>query len=384
MNGNGSESESLPGIGIFGTGPLTLALTPLLKDIGYPIVAVWGRTVEEAEDCANKLDVSYSTNRVDDVLLRKDVDLVVILSDFCPANRSQIAVKALGIGKHVTVQSPAGLSQDEALRMLQASQYYPKLISALIAGLRFSPVFRRMKELMVGDAALIDVRLETPPLIAAKGQKYSWMCDGTSGGGVLNTFGSQIVDLLHFLTDGKKAARVHGVTKTFTSKTDDISGIRSVTADDFAVFQMELEGGSCFAHVTINSQAAEFRQEISVCGSHGRLTARNERLFHARKGSLEEEEIIVKGERIEIKSGNPMNSGPYLEGTLNLFRHLASKFRDKTESTTMMSGLTAFNDAQYIQAVTEAVGKSSLERSWIKVTEKCQEDLDLDSVISSF
>ena len=35
-------------------------------------------------------------------------------------------LKALGIGKHVAVQSPGGLSQDEAMRMVQATQYYPR------------------------------------------------------------------------------------------------------------------------------------------------------------------------------------------------------------------------------------------------------------------
>ncbi len=49
---------------------------------------------EEAEILAGELDIPYATNLVDEVLLRKDVDLVVILCP--PANHSQIAVKALG------------------------------------------------------------------------------------------------------------------------------------------------------------------------------------------------------------------------------------------------------------------------------------------------
>ena len=188
----------------------------------------------------------------------------------------------------------------------------------------------------------------------------------------MNTFGSQIIDLLYFLSDGRKALRVHGVTKTFTSNTDSINGFRRITADDFVVFQMELEGG-IFAHVTINSQSSGFRQEVTLNGSNGKLTARNERLFYCRNGS-NEEEVILKGESLKIKTGeNPIQSGLYLEGTLNLFRHLASKFSTETE---LMSGLTAFNDAQYNQAVIEAVQRSSLERSWIKVIEqKAEEDL---------
>ena len=54
----------------------------------------------------------------------KDVDLIVVACP--PSHHSQIAVKALGIGKHVAVQSPGGLSQEEAMRMVQAAQYYPR------------------------------------------------------------------------------------------------------------------------------------------------------------------------------------------------------------------------------------------------------------------
>ena len=50
--------------------------------------------------------------QVDDVLLRKDVDLVFIICQ--PDLHAQIAVKALGIGKHVLCDRPAGLCQVSA------------------------------------------------------------------------------------------------------------------------------------------------------------------------------------------------------------------------------------------------------------------------------
>ena len=65
---------------------------------------------------------------MDDVLLKKDVALIIIL---CPPSlHSQIAVKALGIGKHVVCGVPGGLDQAECLRMVQVSQY---LISSTLA-----------------------------------------------------------------------------------------------------------------------------------------------------------------------------------------------------------------------------------------------------------
>ena len=61
---------------------------------GFHIEALWGKTLEEAENVAQILDIPFSTSRIDDLLLRKDVDLILVL---CPPSlHSQIAVKALG------------------------------------------------------------------------------------------------------------------------------------------------------------------------------------------------------------------------------------------------------------------------------------------------
>ena len=61
---------------------------------GFSIEAIWGKTTEEAENVAQTLDIPFSTSRIDDVLLRKDVDLILVLCP--PSHHSQIAVKALG------------------------------------------------------------------------------------------------------------------------------------------------------------------------------------------------------------------------------------------------------------------------------------------------
>jgi len=91
----------------------------------------------DAEQMGKDLSIPFCTNKVDEVLLRKDVELVIIL---CPPNlHSQIAVKALGIGKHVLCDRPAGLSQCESLKMVLASNYYPSLICVLSFPLRFHP-----------------------------------------------------------------------------------------------------------------------------------------------------------------------------------------------------------------------------------------------------
>lgn len=88
---------------------------------GYQIAAIWGRTLPSADAAANALSIPYATNRIDDVLLRHDVSLVVVLCE--PAMHATVAARALGIGKHVCVQSPGGLTQEEAARMVQVGRH---------------------------------------------------------------------------------------------------------------------------------------------------------------------------------------------------------------------------------------------------------------------
>lgn len=227
----------LPGIGVFGTGSIVKLLVPLLRSRGFKVEAIWGTTFSVAEEVAIDLNIPFYTNHIDELLLRKDVDLVCII---CPPNQhSQIAVKALGIGKHVLCDKPAALCQAQVLKMVHASQYYPSLISVLTHGLRFLPAFTAMRkailqDLYVGDITVCDVQVHCGNLISGT---YDWTCDEAMGGGLLSLIGSHIIDVITFLLN-QKAVCVHGTLKTFTKTTDRINGIRRITADDFCTFQV--------------------------------------------------------------------------------------------------------------------------------------------------
>lgn len=159
---------TLPGIGVFGTGSIVRIIIPFLREKGFRIEAIWGRTLAEVSKVASDLEIPFHTSRIDDVLLRKDVDLIFIMCS--PSLHSQIAVKALGIGKHVVCDKPAGLSQSEALKMVRAAQYYPSLISIVNHSLRFLPAFVHMKKALedgylAGPVTVIEVRVHMGSLL---------------------------------------------------------------------------------------------------------------------------------------------------------------------------------------------------------------------------
>lgn len=209
---------------MFGIGEVTKALAPFLREKGFNLVAIWGPTLRETEELSREMQIPFFTNKIDDVLLRKDVDLIFIL---CPPYlHSQISVKALGIGKHVVCDKPFGISQLDALKMVRAGQYYPSLISIVNYSLRFLPAITHMKRAIregyIGDKAeisLIDIRVRMGSLLH---NKYDWLCDSL-GGGTLSLIGSHVIDLVSFLTD-QHATRVHGIVRNFTKNTKHVSG----------------------------------------------------------------------------------------------------------------------------------------------------------------
>uniref|UniRef100_A0A8C6LZM6 Gfo/Idh/MocA-like oxidoreductase domain containing 1 n=1 Tax=Nothobranchius furzeri TaxID=105023 RepID=A0A8C6LZM6_NOTFU len=126
----------LPGVGVFGTSLTARVIIPLLKNEGFAVKALWGRTQEEAEELAKEMNVPFYTNRIDDVLLHQDVDLVCI--NLPPPLTRQIAVKTLvfattpaGVGVPCRVNSNEevrfGPGPHNAAQKLKQSRKYQKL-----------------------------------------------------------------------------------------------------------------------------------------------------------------------------------------------------------------------------------------------------------------
>lgn len=366
----------LPGIGVFGTGAEVKVLVPILREKGFRIEAIWGRTLAEAEEAARELQIAFYTNKVDDVLLKKDVDLVFI--NCPPYLHSQISVKALGIGKHVVCDKPMGLGQADALKMVRGAQYYPSLISLVNYSLRFLPAFSHMKRALhdeylgaMADIRLVDIRVQMGSLLH---DKFDWLCDATMGGGALNLIGSQVVDLVSFLFGGNRAVRVHGVVRTFAQNTAQVTGIRQVTAPDFCNFQMELQNGTLVTaslHSNISSSKS-FIQEVLVCGKDGHLVVRGGDLFgqsRAAAGGDKEEALYVDVQDLHVSTSDSRLPRPVIKGLCKMIGALRESFVQEQSSWVKepVRAAATFEDGLYVQAVLDSIRESSDTRSWVKV-----------------
>lgn len=293
--------------------------------------------------------------------------------------------KALGIGKHVVVCSqPLGLGQADALKMTRASQYYPSLIALTTHTLRFLPAVTQMRRLIqeqyVGEPVLLDFRLQMGTLI---NNKFDWLCDDTMGGGILTLFGSHLIDLVSFVLK-QRAVRVNGTIRTYTQVTEAVSGIRRVTAPDFCTFQMEMEGGALVtmtlhSHQCISGPAATafFSQEMKVAGSDGSyLMLRGNDLFGQRSGRTATpakgrgEEVLYVDDST-LPSDQHLLPRPYAKGLGKMVAALREAFLPVQEQTGWIKSpvemAATFEDGLYVQAVLDAIRKSSEERAWMPV-----------------
>ncbi|XP_071503640.1 glucose-fructose oxidoreductase domain-containing protein 2-like [Diadema antillarum] len=361
----------LEGVGVVGTGSLTSILINTLQAVGIKVVALWGPTDQEAREVARQYRIPFHTSKVDEVLLHQEVDLVWVT---CPPHlHGEVASKALGIGKHVLCERPAGLKQADALKMVTAAQYYPSLVSIMTHGLRFLPAFVRTKRMIqegeIGEVFLCDVRLSCGSLLT---DKFNWMCDENMGGGLLNTLGSHIIDIISFLI-GQRATKVRGMLKTFIKQNDRINGIRHITSDDFCTFQMELSRGAC-ATVTLNAHfPGQFRQEIMVIGSEGRLLIKDADLYGQTSSHTRETLIMADIQHVPERqkysmAPTPELPLPYYKGLLKLTDALKESFERKKERLNWdgepVAFAATFEDALYVQTVLDAIRQSHISGNW--------------------
>jgi len=379
----------LPGVGIFGTNQAVHTLVPALRDKGFRIEAIWGRKLGEVENAAAKLNIPFFTTKIDDVVLRKDVDLIVIFTS--PNLHAQISVKALRIGKHVVCDRPGGLNQTESLRMMRAAAYYPSLLAILAYSLRFLPNMSLLRKLInekyVGNVKLCDIRILCGSLL---GRNYSWQCDSNMGGGALYLLGSHVIDLLSYLGLGR-VVRVNATLRTLNPVTTSIGGIREVSCDDLCVVQLHMNDG-VIATLNINTNLSGYSQEVVVCGDQGHLIAHGGDL-RGRTFKDEREEVLF----IDVEELNAGQTGTtssclskmHVKGLLRMASYLRDRFSlQQTENGQQPLDVylepSHFDQGLYVQSVVEALRKSNSSRQWVKVETNDEEGLDSMDSWSSY
>jgi predicted dehydrogenase/threonine dehydrogenase-like Zn-dependent dehydrogenase len=190
-------------VGVIGAGTYAQAmLLPHYKAEGVDFRAITTASGVTARDIAEKYGFNYCAASADDVLNDSDVNLVIIATRH--DLHAELARRALLNGKHVFVEKPLALNEEELESVLDAAANSE---GRLMVGFnrRFSPLARASFEFFADRQAPLSISYRVN---AGRIPKAHWTQDPREGGGRIIGEVCHFVDLMQFLT-GALTTRVY-------------------------------------------------------------------------------------------------------------------------------------------------------------------------------
>lgn len=353
-------------------------LKKLAKISGYSVRALWTPNCEQSFQLAAQHDVPFAANKPDEVVLRKDVQMLII--DCRPTLKTHVALSALGIGKHVLCTNPMALTKSEALSLLEASQYYPQLYALVAYGFRscsdFQSIKFAIKQGLLGHPLVcqVNMKINNPTK-----RVYNWTCERETGGGILNLYGSHLIDALNFMLD-EKIRRIQSLvykinestfndsSDKFTTEEIDYRFIhrKSCNSEDFVSFLARCQNGSSITAtlqetIIVNSEHIidndPISIELNISGPKGRILYKDGYLEinnENRSKSIDKNTVVL-----------PCIADRSSEILIDLCEKLKSiNFRCKLDN---VDELAQFSDVFYVRSVIDSILKSNSTGSWTEI-----------------
>ena len=185
-------------VGIIGAGNFTSStVLPILYKLKYKLKYISSSNGLSGTLLAKKYKISNSTTDSDEVFNDPDVDAVVITTRH-NQHANQI-VKALNSGKHVFVEKPLAITNDEIKKIEKA---YRNCKTSVTVGFnrRFSPLIVKAKNCIGNSNHPINI---VATMNAGYIPQNHWVQDIEIGGGRIIGEACHYIDLISFLTGSK-------------------------------------------------------------------------------------------------------------------------------------------------------------------------------------
>jgi predicted dehydrogenase len=232
---------------------------------------------------------------------------------------------ALASGKHVLCEKPFGRNMDDARRMCEAAED-SDLVNVIDFEFRMEPGIAKLKHLvdegMIGPTNRIDVTWFTggrsdPSLL------WSWQHNVDAGGGVLEAFGSHVIDYVEWICQ-TSVVSVTARSHILIDHRKGIDGVeREVTAEDSCDIICDLANGAVASLKFSNSYPYPSGHRIEMYGEHGRLVYEHEAPFLSGSAKLWMETHSRKMEQVKLAKYQ-LEKG--LDSRALTFRELAKRF----------------------------------------------------------
>ena len=215
------------GVGIIGSGLFTRTiLLPVLNRVGGLIPrGIADRGGLYAFASARKFHFSYATSDYRELL--DDDAIAAVLVTTQHDQHAELAIEALNAGKHVLVEKPLALTQQQLLEVVSAAEQRPGQLLMVGFNRRFAPTvaFVREKLRPLPDPVAIQIRVN-----AGYVPRNSWV-HGPSGGGRVHSEVCHYIDLVQALSDSVPV-RVHAESlRTSAYRPSDNVAINLTLAD---------------------------------------------------------------------------------------------------------------------------------------------------------
>jgi len=196
-----ASATSKLGVALAGAGNLAkwVHLPNLKKIAGVSLRAIHSSSGARGKSYANRFGAEYCVSDFDEILADPGVAVVVIVSRN-PQHAPQ-ALAALRAGKHVFLEKPMALTEQECRELNRAVAESGKQLTVGF-NRRFAPSYLGIKKYLARRSApaVINCRVNSPGISGAY-----WMADPSIGGAILGE-ACHFVDLMYWLLDSEPVA----------------------------------------------------------------------------------------------------------------------------------------------------------------------------------
>ena len=190
-----ATKEDKVGVGVVGAGGyLQNVLLPQFKTVGVAFRSIATASGVSAHDVGKRFGFAEAVSTADEVISDPSVNLLVVGTRH--DLHAELAIKALALNKHVFVEKPLALSEDELSAVLDAAI---NSSAQLMVGYnrRFSPLARQAKTFFEGRNAPLSIVYRVN---AGRIPKDHWLQDPVQGGGRIIGEVCHFVDFMEYIT----------------------------------------------------------------------------------------------------------------------------------------------------------------------------------------
>lgn len=224
------------------------------------LVGVYGAVLEQTKVFAEKHNLKvYET--LDELLSDSNIDVVNICTP--SGSHAELAIKAMEAGKHVVVEKPLALNNEDCKAVVETAKKYNRKCE-VVCQLRFEDSSRFVKKIIdeghLGKIVSCGIHMKywrTDEYYDSSNWRGTWQHDG---GGALMNQGIHGIDLLRYFVGSP--VKISAFCNTLA---------HNIEVEDTAVAIMEFENGAVGVIEGTTSVYPGYARRLELCGTKGSI-----------------------------------------------------------------------------------------------------------------